>query len=100
MSVVELATLRAKPGHGDEMERALPAALAVIAKATGSLGAAALRRVDPADEFVLRNVWVSPEDHQRFRETPGFAEYRATFSEHLDVVVGFAYYRELDATAG
>jgi len=100
MSVVELATLRAKPGHGDEMERALPAALAVIATATGSLGATALRCIDPADEFVLRNVWVSPEDHQRFRETPEFADYRATFSEHLDVVVGFAYYRELDAAAG
>jgi quinol monooxygenase YgiN len=95
MSVVELATLRAKPGHGDALERALPAALAVIASADGSLGATALRCIDPPEEFVLRNVWESPQDHQRFRDTPEFTTYRATFSDHLDVVVGFAYYREL-----
>lgn len=93
--VVELATLRAKPGHEDAMAAALPAALALIESGAGCLGAGALRCVERPDEFVLRNRWVSVEAHLAFRDAPEFPAYRATFSDHLDKVVGFAHYLEI-----
>ncbi|WP_158605688.1 putative quinol monooxygenase [Amycolatopsis panacis] len=93
MSIIELATMRAKAGRADDMGRALPVALSVIGEAEGCLAAAALRCVERPDEFVLRIQWVSVAAHEAFRETAEFAKYRAAFADHLGEVVGFAHYQ-------
>lgn len=95
MSVVELATMRARPGRSDEMAEALPAALTVVAEADGCLDTAVLRCVERPDEFVLRIRWTSVEAHHAFRDAPDFPHYRAHFAEHLDEVLGFAHYTEI-----
>jgi quinol monooxygenase YgiN len=99
MSVVELATLRARAGCGDRMEQALPAALAHIERDSRCLGAVALRCVERDQEFVLRIEWTSVDAHHAFREGPGFAAYRSAVAEWLDQVVDFAHYEELTAEA-
>jgi quinol monooxygenase YgiN len=94
MSIVELATMRAKPGHADDMAKALPAALAVIAAAEGCLEARALRCVERPDEFVVRNRWVSVVAHEAFRDAPEFSKYRATFIRYLCQELGLRSDRE------
>jgi quinol monooxygenase YgiN len=95
MSIIENAQLRAKAGHEDAMSEALPAALAVLETADNCLGASALRCIERPDEFVFVIRWTDVQSHLDFREAPAFADYRATFSEHLDQVIGFAHYNEL-----
>lgn len=95
MSVVELATMRAKEGRADGMGRALPPALAVVAEAEGCLGAVAMRGIERPDEFVLRIRWTSVAAHEEFRGAPDFARYRALIADHLAEVVGFAHYVEV-----
>jgi len=95
MSIVENAHLRAKAGHEEAMKAALPKALAILASAEGCHEASALRCVERPDEFQFVIRWTDVQSHLDFRETPLFADYRATFSEHLEAVIGFAHYEEL-----
>src|SRR4051812_5900155 len=95
MSIIENAQLRAKGGHEDAMSEALPAALAVLAAAENCLDASALRCIERPDEFMFVIRWTDVQSHLDFREAPEFADYRATFSEHLDEVIGFAHYNEV-----
>jgi len=95
MSIIELAHLRAKAGEEEAMAAALPAAVAVLETAKGCLGASALRCIERPDEFTFSVRWLEVQDHLAFREASEFARYRATFSEHLDEVIGFAHYSEL-----
>jgi quinol monooxygenase YgiN len=99
MSIIENAQLRAKPGHEDAMSEALPAALTILEAAENCLEAAALRCIERPDEFRLVIRWTDVQSHLDFRDAPAFADYRATFSEHLDEVTGFAHYRELERDA-
>jgi quinol monooxygenase YgiN len=94
MSVIELASLRAKPGHGAEMREVLPAALSIIAEAEGCLGATSMQCIERPDEFVLRITWVAVSDHEAFRATPDFARFRAELVDHLGEVVAAAHYIE------
>ena len=95
MSIIENAHLRAKAGHADAMAGALPAALAVLRAAENCHEASALRCIERPDEFMFVIRWTDVQSHLNFREAPEFAEYRATFSEHLEEVIGFAHYDEL-----
>jgi quinol monooxygenase YgiN len=95
MSIIELAQLRAKAGQEDAMGAALPAAITILKSAKGCLEASALRCIERPDEFTFFVRWVEVQDHLDFREAPEFASYRATFSEHLEEVIGFAHHREL-----
>ena len=95
MSIIENARLRAKAGHEDAMASALPAALALLRAAENCHEASALRCIERPDEFMFVVRWTEVQSHLDFRDTPEFADYRATFSEHLDEVIGFAHYDEL-----
>jgi len=95
MSIIELAQLRAKAGREDAMSAALPDALAILETAPGCLAASALRCIERPDEFTFFVRWNAVQDHLDFREAPDFARYRATFSEHLEAVIGFAHHREI-----
>jgi quinol monooxygenase YgiN len=95
MSIIENAQLRAKAGHQDAMSEALPAALTILESAENCLSASALRCIERPDEFVFVIRWTDVQSHLNFREAPAFADYRATFSEHLDEVIGFAHYSEV-----
>jgi quinol monooxygenase YgiN len=95
LSIVENAQLRAKAGHEDAMSEALPAALAVLEAAENCLSASALRCIERPDEFMFVIKWTDVQSHLDYREAPEFADYRATFSEHLDEVIGFAHYNEV-----
>ncbi|GEL21780.1 hypothetical protein PSU4_07340 [Pseudonocardia sulfidoxydans NBRC 16205] len=95
MSVLELATMRAREGHGDAMAEALPMALKVVAEAEGCLETGVLRCVERRDEFVLRMRWTEVAAHEAFRDSTDFPRYRAIFADHLAEVVGFAHYTEI-----
>lgn len=95
MTAIELATFRAKPGHGDAMAAGMAAAVGVMDQAPGCLGATAMRCIERPDEVVLRVEWTEVARHLEFRDSADFPRYRAHFSEHLQELVGFAHYNEL-----
>ncbi len=97
MSVMEMAQLRAVPGREDELEAALPRALAVIGADEACLGATAYRCVERPGEFTLTIGWTSVAEHERFRETDDFGRYRAAMAGPLEEVVGFLHYTEVGA---
>lgn len=95
MSVIELATFRAKADQADGMAVGLPAAAGVIVKAPGCLGATAMRCIERPEEFIFRVEWTEVQKHFDFRDSALFPEYRSHFGEYLEAVVGFAHYDEL-----
>ena len=98
MPVIELATLKAKPGHGDELGRALPEALAVIAGLDGCLGVSCLRCIERPDEFVARVEWVSIADHEAFRAGPGLGRFRAPIAAHYDGATALGHFTQIALT--
>lgn len=95
MSIIENAHLRAKAGHADAMAASLPAALAILRAAEHCHEASALRCIERSEEFMFVIRWSDVQSHLDFRESAGFADYRAKFAEHLEQVIGFAHYDEL-----
>lgn len=95
MSIIELATIRAKTGAADAMAAALPGAIALATAHDDCLDIAALRCVERPDEFVLRIEWTSIEAHEAFRGSETFAAYSAQIAAYLDEVVGFAHFAAL-----
>jgi quinol monooxygenase YgiN len=95
MSVTEIARLKAAEGKADEMEKSLPAALAVIAEEETCGGTRAYRSVERPDEFVMNIVWDSVQAHMDFRKAESFGRYRAEMGDTLGEVMEFAHYEEL-----
>ena len=58
---------------------------------------ASLSTLDLVARAVVEGFLTGMHRSPYFGFSQEFAEYRATFSDHLDLVVGFAYYRELGA---
>lgn len=99
MSVLEMAHVRAAPDRGDDLELALPDALAIIAEDEACLGATAYRCVERPGDFTLLIGWTSVADHERFRESDTFGRYRAAMAGLLGEVVGFAHHTEVGRPA-
>jgi heme-degrading monooxygenase HmoA len=94
MSIVEIATIRAHSGRGDELETALPRAVAIIKSDPGYRSAQIHRCIERPDDFVLMIVWESVEAHMAFRDKPGFKAYRQEMAGPFEQVVEFAHYCE------
>jgi quinol monooxygenase YgiN len=90
--VLEIATLACKPGKGDEFERALNAATAVIEENVNCLGAEGRRCVERPDEFVLLVRWTNVQAHIDFRAGPNFLRYRGHIVDFFANPPIFAHY--------
>ncbi len=95
--VTEIARITAKPGSADEMSTGLTAAVAVVAQAPGCHQVTVHRCIEDRDDFVLVAVWTEVADHERFRESDLFPQYRAHFQDFLEGLPQFAHYEELAA---
>jgi quinol monooxygenase YgiN len=95
MSITEIARLKAADGKADELEQALPRALAVIAEEETCHGTRAYRSIERPDEFVMNIVWTSVEAHMAFRKAESFGRYREQMGDTLGEVLEFAHYEEL-----
>lgn len=96
MSVIELATMRAKEGSGDDLAAAYPKALHLVTDvAEGCLNASVMRCIERPEEFILRIEWTSVEAHENFRASPEIDTFRAAVSEHIGEAVGYAHYEVL-----
>jgi heme-degrading monooxygenase HmoA len=93
-SIVEIAKIRAHPGRGDELESALPRAVAAIKSDPGYQGAKIHRCIERPDEFVLMIVWESIEAHTAFRDSPELQAYRQELAGPFERAVEFAHYHE------
>jgi quinol monooxygenase YgiN len=90
--VLEMATVTCIPGRGDEFERAVQGALAVIAQDKQCLSAVAKRCLERPDEFVLLVGWTSVQSHIDFRQGPDFAKYRGYIAHLIAGPPNFAHY--------
>mgnify|MGYP001319181673 CR=1 FL=1 len=75
--VIEIAQFTAQPGKAEELRAGLLRGLTVIRRWEACVAAEARRRVEDANVFNYQIVWRSLEDHQAFRASPLFAEYRS-----------------------
>jgi quinol monooxygenase YgiN len=95
MTAVEIASVRAHPGRGDDLESALSRGAAIIDGDFRCHGTKIHRGIERPDDFILSIVWDSVEAHAAFRDSPEFQAYRAEVAGPLDEVLGFAHYREV-----
>jgi len=79
--VYEIAQLHIKPESREKFEETVPKALDVLNAAPGCSGAQVLLGVEEPDEPCLAVHWDSVDAHESFRETPAFADYRATIGD-------------------
>lgn len=82
--IIEVATIKVKPGSEADFEAAVKLAADVFRRAEGCLGLALTRCVEDAAHFDLVIRWRTLEDHTvGFRNAPLFAEWRALVSPHF-----------------
>ena len=83
--IFEIAQLRAKAGHADQMREGLTRARAVISRSPGYLGSTFVQGIEDPLRITLLIQWDSIESHMKgFREGPLFAEWRSHWAEHMD----------------
>ncbi|MBX3572735.1 MAG: antibiotic biosynthesis monooxygenase [Mesorhizobium sp.] len=76
--IIEVATIRVKPGLEAEFEAAVGKAVEVFRRAEGCLGLVLTRCVEDPSHFDVVIRWKTLEDHTvGFRTSPLFAEWRA-----------------------
>ncbi len=76
--IIEVATIRVKPGLEAEFEAAVGKAVEVFRRAEGCLGLVLTRCVEDQSHFDVVIRWKTLEDHTvGFRTSPLFAEWRA-----------------------
>lgn len=95
MNVIELATMQAKEGKGDDLNAAFPEALTLVTDvAAGCHGASVLRCIERPDEFIVRIEWDTVEAHEAFRASPDIAPFRAAVGAYLQEVLAVSHYEE------
>jgi heme-degrading monooxygenase HmoA len=92
--IVELVSLRAKPGAADALREGLRAAREVISRAEGYRGSTFHQGIEDAERFVLRIEWDSVEAHTvGFRGGPLFPEWRRHWAEFMDGAPDVMHYQ-------
>jgi quinol monooxygenase YgiN len=88
-----MAQLHIRPESREGFEAAVGRALDVLAAAPGCQEARVLFGIEGPDEpcFVIR--WDSVEAHETFRETPEFADYRATIAEFFSAPPSYRHFQ-------
>lgn len=75
--VIEIAQFTAQPGRAEELQAGLLKGLTVIRRWEACVSAEARRRVEDNTVFNYQIIWRSLDDHNAFRASPLFAEYRS-----------------------
>jgi quinol monooxygenase YgiN len=90
--VLEIARVRVNPDSGDDLEKGMASAVTALSAAPGCRGAQAYRCIEVPDTFVLLVTWKAVEDHENFRASDQFGDYRANISSFLAEAPEFAHY--------
>lgn len=82
--IIEVATVKIKPGSEAAFETAVDEATKVFSRAKGCLGLHLQRCIEVADEYEVVIRWETLENHTiDFREGPLFLEWRALITPHF-----------------
>lgn len=82
--IIEVATIKVKPGAEAEFELAVGKAVDVFRRAEGCVGLMLTRCVEDPSHYDLVVRWKTLEDHTiGFRGSPLFAEWRTLVSPHF-----------------
>lgn len=101
MSVTEVARILVKAGAEDSFLEGMTIGAGIIAEDAGCLSVQVLQGVEDAQHFVLLIDWNSIAEHEVFRNSPRFADYRAAISEYLDGPPSFSHFDiRIDLVAG
>ena len=101
MSVTEVAQILVKAGAESEFVEGMNIGAGIIAEDAGCVSVQVLQGVEEPRRFALLIDWNSIEEHETFRNSPRFADYRATISEFLDGPPSFSHFDlRIDLVAG
>lgn len=82
--IIEVATIKVKPGAESEFEAAVAGAADIFARSKGCLGYVLTRCVEDPSHYDVVIRWQTLEDHTvGFRGSDLFAEWRALISPHF-----------------
>lgn len=94
--IIEVATVRVKPGSEEEFIAAVRKAVDVFRRAQNCLGLVLSRCVEDPSEFDVVIRWKTLEDHTvGFRGSPLFAEWRALVGPHFAEPPSVKHYANL-----
>jgi len=94
--IIEVATVRVKPGSEEEFIAAVSKAVDVFRRAQNCLGLVLSRCVEDPSEFDVVIRWKTLEDHTvGFRGSPLFAEWRALVGPHFAEPPSVKHYANL-----
>jgi quinol monooxygenase YgiN len=87
-----MAQLHIRPECREDFAAAVGRALDILAAAPGCQQARVLLGIEEPDEprFLIR--WDSVEAHESFRDTPAFADYRATIAEFFSAPPSYRHF--------
>jgi quinol monooxygenase YgiN len=95
VDVTELATMRARDGHGDLLATALVEAAPVLEADDGCLGVRVMRCVEDPGTFSLHVGWTSVAAHEAFVASEGRARFRDLVGQHLAPEFTSAHYKDV-----
>lgn len=94
--IIEVATIKVKPGSEADFEAAVKLAAEVFRRAEGCLGLALTHCVEDPEVFDVVIRWKTLEDHTvGFRGSPLFAEWRALVGPHFAEPPSVKHYANL-----
>lgn len=92
--IVEIVSLRAKPGEAEKLRDGLRNARNVISEAQGYQASAFHQGIEDPQRFVLRIEWDSVDSHMKgFRDGPLFPQWRSHFAAFLDGAPDMAHFQ-------
>lgn len=95
MDITELATMRARDGHGDLLAATLAEAAAVLEADDGCRGVRVMRCVEDPDTFSLQVAWTSVAAHKAFGSSAGRDSFRELVGQHLAPGPTSAHYEDV-----
>jgi heme-degrading monooxygenase HmoA len=82
--IFELADIEVLPGHAEEFEAGVRAALPLFARASGCGGAVLHRVIEKEHHYVLQVSWQTVDDHMvHFRTSADFQTWRGLVGPHF-----------------
>ena len=95
--ILEVATLRVRPGQAAEFESAFREAQAIIVSMPGYLSHELQRCIERADEYLLLVRWESVEAHEiGFRQSPQYQQWRQLLHHFYDPFPTVLHYMAVD----
>ncbi len=93
-SVLEHALLHVRAGQGEAFEEAMAAALPLIRRQPGFLGASVTRGIEDPGTYLLLVSWRTLEDHEvGFRGSEDYQQWRALLHHFYDPFPTVTHFR-------